>query len=146
MFSSLGQALGINSTFFVQFLVFMALYPVLSRMLFRPYFRLHEKREEQTRGRMTKADKWQKEEQALKTQYEQSARQIHLRFEEMYRKESKKLKQNLLEDEEKKQTALRQEYKQKTHELLQEVKEKEQSLYSEAEALSDLACQRLLSS
>ncbi len=146
MFSSLAEALGINGTFFVQFLVFLALYPLLSRLLFRPYFRLHEQREEQTRGRMEKADKWRKEEESLKTEYEESARRMNRLFDEMYREKSKKLKQNLLEDEEEKQKELRKEYEQKTRNLLREIKEKEQSLYSETDSLSEQVRLHLLSS
>ena len=146
MFSSLAESLGMNGTFFVQFLIFLALYPVLSRLLFRPFFHLHEQREKQTLGRMKKADEWPKEERALKAEYEEKARRIDRRFDEIYLKESKRLKQGFLEDKERKQKALQKDQKQKNREILQEIKQKEHSLFSEAGRLSKTLIHHLLSS
>ena len=57
MINSLVEALNIDSTFFIQLLFFAVFYPVLSRGLFKPWYRLHTARESLTSSRFKKAEK-----------------------------------------------------------------------------------------
>lgn len=71
MIADLQQQLGIDSSFFQQFLIFMVVFAFLRVVLFSPYLRLIEKRENQSEGLSDEAEKLQEESARLETEYQE---------------------------------------------------------------------------
>ncbi len=145
MFSSLIQALGVNDTFFIQFLIFLALYPILSRALFYPYFQLNNQRELETRERMKQVDKLKEKQLSLKTKYERKARDIDEQFNKIYSRESKKIQERVLRDRIGNQKELQMENERETKAFLQEIKKTELQMQAEIKQLANITLDRLLS-
>ena len=145
MFSSMAEALGINSTFFVQFVIFLLFYPVLSRWFFRPYFQQEQKREQETTKRVQQAEQLKEKQQALEKEYKARAYQLNKDFNTLYNKEIQKLKSAFLNKENQKTEEIKQEYQQKQKSLSQEIKQAQQDMKAEIPALSSAVHQRLLS-
>ena len=145
MFASLLQALGVNSSFFVQFFIFLLFYPVLSRLLFRPYFRLHNKREQETMERMEKAERLSERRQHLQKEYKEKAYAVNEAFNKMYNRESKILRERFLnkkmQDKQENQRA----FEEKRQVFLKEIKEAEKLLQTEVKGLTKIAVDRLIS-
>ena len=142
----MAEALGINSTFFVQFVIFLVFYPVLSRYLFRPYFQQEQKREQETAKRVQQAELLKEKQQALEKEYKAKAYQLNTDFNTLYNKEIQKLKEDFLKKETQKTKEIKQEYQQKQNFLVQEIKQAQQDMLAEIPALSSATAQRLLSS
>lgn len=145
MFTSLTQALGVDGTFFVQFLIFLLFYPILSRGLFRPYVCLQSQREKETSERMKKAEEWEKKKQVLEKEYKAKAKALNEKFNTLYDEGSKKLKQEMLKNSLKAKSALKEEYVQKRKNLLQEFKVAEKTFESDTNQLAKATLERLLS-
>ena len=145
MFSSLLQALAVDSTFFVQFFIFLAIYPVLSRLLFRPYFQLENQRERETRFRMQKAEELKKKKEDLRREYEQKAHDIKEGFNKLYNQKSKELRKSFLKVKTQNQKEIQKEHEQKNKVLFQEIKEAEAQLQAEIEPLTRTAVECLIS-
>ena len=125
MFATLTEALNLNSTFFVQFLIFLAMYPLLSRLLIGPYFKLHLLREKRTKNLMQEAEQWQKKQEILKQKYIEKAQQIDKNFQQIFLQQSRQINEEFLQ---KKQKEMEKFYKEQTGRLerlnieLQEIK------------------------
>lgn len=145
MFVSLIQALGVDSTFFIQFGIFLLFYPILSRLLFLPYFKLQNQREKETVERMKQVEKLEEKKKKLQQEYEQKAHGINERFSKMYNEESKLLKESFLRRKEEKKEENKKIYEQKVEALLQEVKEAEGQMGDEVNQLAKMAINRLIS-
>lgn len=70
MIADLQQQLGIDSSFFQQFVIFIAVFTFLRVVLFQPYLRLIEKRENQSEGLSEEAEKLQEESARLEADYQ----------------------------------------------------------------------------
>lgn len=68
--------LGLNQSFFIQFVVFTVAYLALSRLVFAPYSAALSQRELRTKGGEDLAVEIQKKSDELRTQYEIKARQV----------------------------------------------------------------------
>ncbi len=68
--------LGLNQSFFIQFLIFSFAYLALSKIVFAPYVKALEIREEKTKGGEDLAFEFQKKSQDLRNRYEAKARQV----------------------------------------------------------------------
>lgn len=145
MFVSLIQALGVDSTFFIQFGIFLLFYPILSRLLFLPYFKLQNQREKETVERMKQVEKLGEEKKKLQQEYEQKAHEVNEQFSKMYNKKSKLLKESFLRRKEEKKEENKKIYEQKVEALLQEVKEAEGQMDDEINQLAKMAINRLMS-
>ena len=145
MFVSLIQALGVDSTFFVQLVIFLVFYPVFSRLLFLPYFKLQNQRETETVERMKQVEILEEEKKHLQKEYEQKAHRINERFNKIYDKESKLLKESFLKRRGEKQEENKKEYEKNFKSLLQEIKTVEDQLYDEVNQLTEVAINRLIS-
>ena len=145
MFASLIQALGVDGTFFVQFIIFLLFYPVLSRFLLRPYFQLQNQREKETVGCMKQAEKLKEKQLSLKEQYERKARDINEQFNKLYGEESKKLRELFLQRRMKNQEEIQKEYEQEKEGFFQEVEIAKNRLQSEVNELTGEAVERLIS-
>ena len=144
MFSSLAQALGVDSSFFVQFAVFLVFYPVLARALFRPYVRLADKRERETALRIKKAEELKAQTQALEEEYKTKARKLNENFNKLYERESKKLRVELLKQSAQLQEKMQKEHEQKKATVLQEIKTAEKQIQLETDDLIQSAVGKLL--
>jgi F-type H+-transporting ATPase subunit b len=71
MIADLQQQLGIDSSFFQQFLLFALVFVFLRVVLFGPYLRLIEKRENQSEGLSDEAEKLQEESARLEAEYQE---------------------------------------------------------------------------
>lgn len=145
MFSSLIQALGVDGTFFVQFVIFLLFYPILSHWLFLPYFKLQNQREEETVKRLKQVEELQRKKEHLKKEYEQKAYNINEKFNKIYNEESKQLRQSFLRRRIENQEENRREYERKSQTLLQEIKSAEDQMQSEINQLTEIAVDRLIS-
>lgn len=79
------QQLGVNSTFFIQFVVFIAIISFLSIYVFGPYAKAVEDREKQTKGSEDEALDMDKKSVELYSEYETKARQVHGTIQEIYK-------------------------------------------------------------
>lgn len=70
------QQLGLNDSYFFQFIIFTIAYLVLSQVLFKPYTEAFEKREHKTKGGEEIAAETAKHTQDLKSTYESKARNV----------------------------------------------------------------------
>lgn len=145
MFVSLIQALGVDSTFFIQLLIFLLFYPVLSRLLFLPYFKLQNQREKETVERMKKVTHLEQEKKRLQEEYKERAHKINETFNRIYGEESKVLRESFLKRQEKKQQENKNQYERKIEDLLQEIKTVEGQLNREVNQLAEVAVGRLTS-
>jgi len=68
--------LGLNQSFFAQFVVFTVAYVALSRLVFAPYSDALSQRELRTKGGEDLAIETQKKSEELRLQYEAKARQV----------------------------------------------------------------------
>ena len=145
MFASLLQALGVNSSFFVQFFIFLLFYPVLSCLLFRPYFRFHNKREQETVERIKQAEQLLEKKQNLQEEYEKKAYAINEAFNRMYSQESKSLKEHFLNKKIQDRQEIQKEFEKKQQGFFKEMNEAEKLLQSEVSGLTKVAVNRLIS-
>jgi F-type H+-transporting ATPase subunit b len=72
MIADLQQQLGIDSSFFQQFLIFVFVFLFLRAVLFAPFLRLIEKRENQSEGLTDEAEKLEEESARLETEYQEA--------------------------------------------------------------------------
>ncbi len=145
MFVSLIQALGVDSTFFIQLVIFLLFYPILSRLLFLPYFKLQNQREKETVERMKEVTSLEQEKERLQEEYKKRAHEINETFNKIYMKESKLLRESFLKRREKKQAENKDQYEKKIKDLLQEIKTVEEQLNKEVNQLTEVAVSRLIS-
>ena len=68
------QSLGVNSTLWIQILIFFIAFLILNNLVFRPYLKAFEKRGEQTLGQANLAEEIDLRTQDLHMQYEASLR------------------------------------------------------------------------
>ena len=79
------QQLGVNSTIFIQFVVFVGIISFLSLYVFKPYAQAVEGREKQTKGSEDEALDMDKKSAELYSQYEAKAREVHGSIQEIYK-------------------------------------------------------------
>ena len=77
--------LGINSSFFIQFGIFIFAITFLSLYVFGPYAKAVEEREKQTRGSQELATEFDKQSIELHSEFEEKARQVHSKIQEVYK-------------------------------------------------------------
>jgi F-type H+-transporting ATPase subunit b len=78
--------LGLNETLFLQMAVFLVVYVVLNRVLFKPYFAAYTERRMRTVGQSEAAERYVNEARELQTQYSAKAKQINEQFKAIYDK------------------------------------------------------------
>lgn len=78
------NALGINSTLWVQLGVFVFSYLVLSRLVFSPYYRAFHERQSRTVGDQYEAEKISKQALALEEQYKNKIRDLNNEVKSIY--------------------------------------------------------------
>lgn len=72
MIADLQQQLGIDSSFFWQFLIFLCVFLFLRTVYFRPYLKLIDRRQGQSSGLSDEARKLEEESARLEAQYQES--------------------------------------------------------------------------
>lgn len=76
--------LGVDYTFFYQFVIFCVAYIAVSRLLFKPYLKAYHKRLEVTFGHQEVAEKLNAQSQELHIQYETKAREVNSKVQSYY--------------------------------------------------------------
>lgn len=79
------QQLGINSTVFIQFGLFIFSTTFLSLYVFGPYAKAAEDRDAQTRGSQDLAQEFEKQTLDLHTEYESKARAVNNKIQDVYK-------------------------------------------------------------
>lgn len=79
------QQLGINATVIVQFVIFIATFVALIKLVYTPFAEVHEKRLLNTRGSVEVADDIQKKSLELHAQYSAKAKEVHSKISEIYK-------------------------------------------------------------
>lgn len=78
------EDLGINSTLFVQLILFLVAFFALSKLLFRPYLLVFHEREKKTVGDENQALRLIQDTDKIKEEYEQKARSLNLEFKTIF--------------------------------------------------------------
>ena len=77
-------ALGVNQTVAIQFIIFVAVYVVLNKVLFTPYIAALEERRSRTEGQSEKAEQFLEEAKTLQEQYSLRARELNDKQKQVY--------------------------------------------------------------
>lgn len=145
MFSSLIQALGVDSSFFIQFVIFLFFYPILSSFLFRPYFRFQNQREKETSERMRQVAKLKEKKEALQEVYNEKARSINEEFNRLYQQKSKQMRESFLKERVNNQKKIQREYEERSKAFFNQVVEAEDQIQKEVYQIAKIAADRLTS-
>ena len=86
---SVMNELGVNSSFFVQFVIFLLAFPFLHFLIFRPHFLALKQRQSRTEGDEVLAEKMKQEISDLEKQYQNRQRTLNQDLKEIYTKANK---------------------------------------------------------
>ncbi len=139
------EQLELNSTTFIQLLIFSVLYFVLSTVYFKPFLKLIQKRQQKTLGDREEAERLLSQANARFQDYQQKLAEERLRFRAELEKvvaEAKKEENTILNHarEEAKRITL-----QTQEALAQQKAQLKSQLSGEAEALAQMVSEKLLS-
>ncbi|MES3036804.1 MAG: ATP synthase F0 subunit B [Bdellovibrionota bacterium] len=81
---SLLSQLGVNETFFIQFIIYICMFSFLSLYVFAPYAQALEKREEKTKGTEQVAEEYRNKYNEVNSAYQNKAKEVHSRIQEIY--------------------------------------------------------------
>ena len=143
MFHSLIQALGLDSSFFIQFLIFCLLYPLIQRGLVLPFYRLHQERERQTSQKIQNAQTLKQQIQQLQKEYGQRTGLLHQNFQKLYDREQTLLSKTFSDLKNQSLKAMEEEHQRKKQKLYQEFKQAEQEVKRDIKPLADSILSRL---
>lgn len=79
------QQLGINATVIVQFVIFIATFVALIKLVYEPFTAIYEKRLQNTKGSVEIADDIHKKSQELHAQYSVKAKEVHGKISEIFK-------------------------------------------------------------
>ncbi len=116
--------LGVDSTFFIQFGIFMVVFIFMWNVTFSAYFKAFEAREAKTTGSVEAANDLLKQTEALEKQYQEKARALNAEIKEVFDAERKAAS--------KEQEKLVGEAREKAKAYVAEAREKIQSEYNRA--------------
>ena len=88
------HTLGLDSSFFIQLALAGGLYFLISRMLFKPYLQLVDKRQTLTKGRFDSSRQMEENIEDLKIQYEEKAKKVHKEFQKHFGEIKQKAEQD----------------------------------------------------
>lgn len=77
--------LGINSTVFIQFIIYIFIFTFLALFVFSPYAKAVEEREKKTKGSDELANEYHKKSMDLHSEYEVQAREVHSHIQEIFK-------------------------------------------------------------
>ncbi len=83
------KALGIDNTIFIQFLLFLIGYIILTRLVFKPYFDAYLERYNRTTGSEEKATQIVEETALLEKEYEENAKALNFKIKKIFDDEKK---------------------------------------------------------
>jgi len=138
------KSLGIDSTIIIQFFVFLAGYVVLTRLVFKPYFKAYLERYNRTTGSEDLASQIDSETELLEKEFEENAKAINFKIKKIFDDEKKVALQKqdgLVKDAYLKATELRNKSKLKLDENKKSIMDQ---LEKEVEPLSELIKQKVL--
>lgn len=80
------QQLGINATVIIQFVIFIATFVALIKLVYEPFAQVHQERLKNTKGSVEIADDILKKTQELQLQYSNKAKEVHGKISEVFKK------------------------------------------------------------
>lgn len=80
------QQLGINATVIIQFVIFIATFVALIKLVYEPFAAVHEERLKNTLGSVEIAEDIQKQALELQSQYSLRAKEVHGKISEIFKK------------------------------------------------------------
>lgn len=119
------EALGVNASVGIQFVLFLVTYIILSSVLFKPYYKAFLTRNEKTIGNTENAEKMLSEARDLEAEYERKAREMNTKMRGIYEQS----RQKALKAQEKQSVEARLQAKQ----ILEENKQKVQAEVARAQ-------------
>ena len=139
------EALNLNSTFFIQFLIFLSMYPILSRLLIGPYFKVYLLREKKTKNLMQEAEKWQKNQEILKEEYVKKAQQINRDFQQIFLQQSRQINEEFSQKKQMKVERIQKEQTTRFQNLDVELQQIRNQTAKQIKPLAEQAFHRLIS-
>ncbi len=139
------EALNLNSTFFIQFLIFLSIYPLLSKLLIGPYFKVHLLREKKTKNLMQEAEKWQKKQEASKEEYVKKAQQIDTDFQQIFLQHSRQINEEFSQKKQKEVEKIQKEQITRFQNLDIELQQARNQTAKQIKPLAEQAFHRLIS-
>ena len=139
------EALNLNSTFFIQFLIFLSIYPLLSKLLIGPYFKVHLLREKKTKNLMQEAEKWQKKQEASKEEYVKKAQQIDKDFQQIFLQHSRQINEEFSQKKQKEVEKIQKEQITRFQNLDIELQQARNQTAKQIKPLAEQAFHRLIS-
>ena len=88
-------AIGLDKSFFIQFIFVVVLYFILNKLLFVPYIALLQKRNLLTKGKFAESKKVKLELEKLKQDYGVKIRQTHDQFQKLFREAKEETNKSL---------------------------------------------------
>ncbi len=98
LLSNLIETIGLNSSFFYQLALAVALYFISKKLFLQPYLKSLEKRQKLTKGRMKNSKKLEEQIEASKAIYEEKAKSVHEQFQQIFHKIKQKNQQDSLNE------------------------------------------------
>ncbi len=120
MFYSLVQALGLDSTLFVQLALFCVFYPLMSRFLTGPFLRLQEERQKQTVQKIKEAELLKQKNLQQEKTYRLKALQLQAEFKKLYNQKKQELQKQFYDKKQQQEREIQEEYRNKELQLQQE--------------------------
>lgn len=145
MFTTIAEALNLNNTFFIQFLIFLVMYPLLSKLLIGPYFKLYLLREKQTKNLMQEAERWQNKQESLKKKYIEKAQQIDRDFQQIFSQESRKINEEFVQKKQREMEKIYKDQEDRLKHLNTELREMKNQSVKQIKPLAEQAFHRLIS-
>ena len=144
MLNSIVQSLGLNTTVFYQMVLFFVSYLILNFLVFKPYMKAAQERENRTLGNEESAESFLDQTRKLQEEYEQEAKALNAQLKGFFdtaREEAKKKYEEIVSsartDAEKTLSASR-------AELAQQIETAKSQLSSEVEKVSDDMAAKIL--
>lgn len=138
------STLGINSSIFIQFILFVLSFLILKSFIFKPYLMAFQQRDKQTEGTVSEAENILVETEDLKAEYEQKTKKISQEIQAIFNKEKTEAEataQKMLSDA-KKETETR--LLAQKNEIAQELQKAKTDLANELPSVSALVVERVL--
>lgn len=143
LFWDLIEVVGLDTSFYYQLLLAVALYFVSKKLFFQPYLKSFEKRKELTRGRATKNKKREEEIEEKKQLYEKKAKELNQKFQEVFSKIKKSATDKYLKESlELQETQKKEIFNGRAH-LLKEIKKQELNLEKDIPLLAELLSEKI---
>ena len=138
LLSDLISTVGLDSSFFYQFLLTAGIYFISKNLFFQPYLEKFKERQERTKGRLKSSKVLELQIEEKKMIYKQKAQKIHKEFQEIFNQIKQKAQESYLSENLKLKKEQKKELEKKRRILSQALKEQEMALEKDLPLLVEL--------